>query len=209
MTAGAVYSWLSANITYNINQPYLIFSDRGSRQQERGATTNCFIKAKTDIERENRLAEWVQWNLNKSFIRTQYHRWNFCVYCEHILFYGILWTLGKPTKAYKAVFSPLPPPPQNNSSKEIKNELVCIKRKSSLSWRIIPVAVFLITAVVAVVTSHPDTRHPVDTGHGTPQLEPQPSDTTWWVSDFTTETEPMCHSLSTILSQMYILAPAA
>ena len=92
--------------------------------------------------------------------------------------------LGKPTEAYKAVFndpvfSLLPPPPQNNSSKEIKNELVCIKRKSSLSWRIIPVAVFLITAVVAVVTSHPDTRHPVDTGHGTPQLEPQPSDTTW------------------------------
>ena len=85
------------------------------------------------------------------------------------------------------VFSPLPPPPQNNSSKEIKNELVCIKRKSSLSWRIIPVAVFLITAVVAVVTSHPDTRLPVDTGHGTPQLEPQPSDTTWRVSDFTTE----------------------
>lgn len=179
MTAGAVYSWLSANITYNINQPYLIFSDRGSRQQERGATTNCFIKATTDIERENRLAEWVQWNLNKSFIRTQYHRWNWMDWVNR----------PRHTKQFfnHPVFSPLPPPPQNNSSKEIKNELVCIKRKSSLSWRIIPVAVFLITAVVAVVTSHPDTRLPVDTGHGTPQLEPQPSDTTWRVSDFTTE----------------------
>ena len=57
MTAGAVYSWLSANITYNINQPYLIFSDRGSGQQERGATTNCFIKATTDIERER--TDWL------------------------------------------------------------------------------------------------------------------------------------------------------
>ena len=131
--------------------------------------------------------------------------------------HSVLWNImdcvnrSRHTKQFfnHPVFSPLPPPPQNNSSKEIKNELVCIKRKSSLSWRIIPVAVFLITAVVAVVTSHPDTRHPVDTGHGTPQLEPQPSDTTWWVSDFTTETEPMCHSLKCIfLHQQHNFNPS-
>ena len=123
-----------------------------------------------------------------------------CPLRTHSVLWNIMDWVNRPrhTKQFfnHPVFSPLPPPPQNNSSKEIKNELVCIKRKSSLSWRIIPVAVFLITAVVAVVTSHPDTRLPVDTGHGTPQLEPQPSDTTWRVGDFTTE--PMCHSFRTI-----------
>ena len=130
-----------------------------------------------------------------------------CLLRTHSVLWNIMDLVNRPrhTKQFfnHPVFSPLPPPPQNNSSKEIKNELVCIKRKSSLSWRIIPVAVFLITAVVAVVTSHPDTRHPVDTGHGTPQLEPQPSDTTLWVSDFTTETESMCLSFSTTISNVY------
>ena len=43
---------------------------------------------------------------------------------------------------------------KTTAPKEIKNELRTIKRKNGWSWRIIPVAVFIITLVTEVTSHH-------------------------------------------------------